>query len=386
MDQVPFFQHDLGEEEIAYIREVFKGNILTTGDFVREFEHGFASYLGSNHAVGLTSCTAALHLSLIAYGIGPGDEVITTPMSFIATATAIMQAGAMPVFVDVEEATGNIDAELIEQAITPKTKAILPVHLFGQMCDMRRIREIANKHDLVIIEDSAHCIEGQRDGVRPGELGDTACFSFYATKNMTCGEGGAVLTNSLEVAEKIALMRTHGMDKTANDREKHGYTHWDMPIFGWKYNMDNIQAAILLPQLKRVDRNLKNRTARALKYRDLLADTIAVSLLNAPSNTLSSHHLFPVRVRSEIRDDTVKHLLTHGIGVSVNYRPIHQFSYFKNHHHFAGLKFPVAEKIGSEILSLPLYPTMKMEMVDRVCTTLINWLTTLPQFNKSRFQ
>ena len=135
------------------------------------------------------------------------------------------------------------------------------------------------------------------------------------------------------------------MDKTANDREKHGYTHWDMPIFGWKYNMDNIQAAILLPQLKRVDRNLKNRTARALKYRDLLVDTIAVSLLNAPSNTLSSHHLFPVRVRSEIRDDTVKHLLTHGIGVSVNYRPIHQFSFFKNHHHFAGLKFPVAEKL-----------------------------------------
>ena len=187
---VPFYRHDLGEAELALLAEALKGEILTTGEYVVRFERQLADYLGRRHVLALNSCTGALHLSLLGLGIGPGDEVITTPMTFIATATAILEAGAKPIFVDVESDTGNIDAELIEAAITPRTKAIMPVHLYGLMCDMRALRVIADRYGLKIVEDAAHAIEGKRDGIGPAGLGETACFSFYATKNLTCGEGG----------------------------------------------------------------------------------------------------------------------------------------------------------------------------------------------------
>src|SRR5262249_39453218 len=173
--------------------------------------------------VGLTSRPGALHLALLALDIGPGDEVITTPMSFVATATAILEAGAMPVFVDVEPDTGNLDPHLVEAAITSRTKAILPVHLYGLMCDMRALKTIADRHGLRIIEDAAHCIEGMRDGVRPGELSDAACFSFYATKNLTCGEGGAITVNDDALAERLKLLRLHGMTRTAQESAREGY-------------------------------------------------------------------------------------------------------------------------------------------------------------------
>src|SRR5205823_9801106 len=189
------------------VAEVLSGPILTTGEYVARFERRFAEALGRRHCIAVTSCTGGLHLSLLALGIGPGDEVITTPMTFIATSTAIIEAGARPVFVDVEPTTGNLDATKVEAAITERTRAILPVHLYGQMCDMRALRDIANHHGLFIVEDAAHCIEGTRDGVRPGLLGDTACFSFYATKNLTCGEGGAVVCNDDALLEKLRLLR-----------------------------------------------------------------------------------------------------------------------------------------------------------------------------------
>ena len=167
-------------------------------------------------------------------------------MSFCATANSILQAGAMPVFVDVEENTGNLNAELIEKAITEHTKAILPVHLYGQMCDMHKIHAIAKKYNLIVIEDAAHCIEGERDGVRPGQLSHAACFSFYATKNITSGEGGAIVTNNTDKAQLLKMLRSHGIDKSAADRYTKHYRHWDMPVLGWKYNMDNIQACFSL--------------------------------------------------------------------------------------------------------------------------------------------
>ncbi len=203
MATIPFFMHDLGQAELDSIAEVLTGPILTTGETVARFERRFADYLGRRHCLGLTSCTGALHLSLVALGIGPGDEVITTPMTFIATATAILEAGAKPIFVDVEPDTGNLDAACIEAAITKHTRAIVPVHLYGQMCDMEAIRAIADRYGLYVIEDAAHCIEGERNGIRPGQLSHTACFSFYATKNLTCGEGGAVVTDDDALAEKL---------------------------------------------------------------------------------------------------------------------------------------------------------------------------------------
>ena len=215
---IPFYRHDLGEPEIEAVRKVLAGPILTTGEVVESFERRFAAYLGIQHALAVTSCTGALHLSLLALGIGPGDEVITTPMTFIASSTAILEAGATPVFVDVESQTGNLDANNIEAAITPRTKAILPVHLYGQMCDMVTIRKIADEHGLFVIEDAAHCLEGVRDGVKPGELGDTACFSFYATKNLTCGGGGGALAFSVmrqTRSQPYLLKSSAAMSKTS---------------------------------------------------------------------------------------------------------------------------------------------------------------------------
>src|SRR5436190_15951415 len=201
--KIPYFRHDLGKPEIDRLAKVLEGDILTTGAEVAEFEQRFAAYLGQRHAFALTSCTGALHLALLALDIGPGGEVITTPMSFVATATAILESGATPVFVDVEADTGNLDAARVEAAITPKTRAIMPVHLYGLMCDMRALRAIADKHGLRLIENAAHCIEGVRDGVRPGALSDAACFSFYATKNLTFGEGGAINVNHDKLVEQL---------------------------------------------------------------------------------------------------------------------------------------------------------------------------------------
>src|ERR1700758_1997602 len=205
--RIPYFRHDLGGAELACLASVLQGEILTTGDAVSEFEAKFAACLGVRYVLGVTSCTGALHMALLALDIGAGDEVITTPMSFVATATAILEAGATPVFVEVEADNGNLDPHPGEAAVNKKTQGNLPVPLYGLMCDMRALRAIADRHGLHIIEDAAHCIEGVRDGVGPGELGDAACFSFYATKNMTCGEGGAIVTDNEVLADRLVLLR-----------------------------------------------------------------------------------------------------------------------------------------------------------------------------------
>jgi UDP-4-amino-4-deoxy-L-arabinose-oxoglutarate aminotransferase len=366
---VPFFQHDLGRAEVDAVAEVLAGPILTTGDFVARFEREFAEYAGLKRALGVTSCTGALHLALLALGIGPGDEVITTPMTFIATATAILEAGAKPVFVDVEPETGNLDAARVEAAITKHTRALMPVHLYGQMCDMRALRAIADRRGLKIVEDAAHCVEGERDGVRPGQLGDTVCYSFYATKNLTCGEGGAIGTNDEALADKLRLLRLHGMDKTAADRAKEGYKHWDMVLLGWKYNMDNIQAALLLPQMARLESNWKKREDRSQRYRTKLA-AIGVSGPATLPGVRHAAHLFPVWIGSGRRDQVISALQSRGIGVVVNYRAIHRLSYFKATMGFKGGEFPAAEKIGDETISLPFFPGMTDAQQDEVVEAL----------------
>jgi dTDP-4-amino-4,6-dideoxygalactose transaminase len=372
MNKVPFFMHDLGQAELDAIAEVLAGPILTTGEWVTRFEQRFAEYLGVSQAIAVTSCTGALHLSLLALGIGAGHEVITTPMTFIATATAIIEAGARPVFVDVEPGTGNLDASLIEAAITERTRAIIPVHLYGQMCDMRALREIADHYGLAIIEDAAHCVEGARDGVRTGQLGDTACYSFYATKNLTCGEGGAVVTNNDNLADKLRLLRLHGMNKNANDRHREGYKHWDMTVLGWKYNMDNIQAAMLLPQLGRIEENWDKRRRVAKYYQEHLWDIPSLSQPKTLAGVDHAWHLFPVWIQDGQRDRVVQNLQANGISVMVNYRAIHLLTYFRETFGFQPGDFPIAERIGDASLSLPFYPNMPLEHVDRVIDQLRN--------------
>ncbi len=364
--QIPFFQHDLGEEELESLRRVLQGPILTTGKTVSDFEALFADYMGNRYCVAVTSCTGALHLSLTALGIGPGHEVITTPMTFIASSTAILQAGAKPVFVDVEENTGNIDLSRIPAAITDRTRAILPVHLYGQMVDMTTLHGISKKYNLHVIEDAAHCIEGVREGVKPGQLSDTACFSFYASKNITCGEGGAIVTNDKSLAERLKLLRHHGMNKTAADRHVEGYRHWDMIQFGWKYNLDNLHAALLIPQLKRIESNWRKRQAIADRYRELLEGVAGVRVIGIPSPLTHANHLFPIRVDGSIRDKVVQKLINQGVGVVVNYRAIHLLSYFSEQFGFKAGDFPIAEKFGNEVISLPMYPNLPLSSVERV--------------------
>ena len=368
--KVEFFKHNIDEEDIARAERVIRSIFLTTGEEVNIFEDALASYLGAKHAVGVTSCTAGLHLSLLAYDIGPGDEVITTPMTFIATANAILHVGAKPVFVDVEPETGNLDVRQIESVITPKTKAILPVHLYGQMCDMIAIRKIADQYGLVVIEDCAHTIEGTRDGTKPGQLGDTACFSFYATKNITSGEGGAVVTNSSEIAEKVKLLRLHGMTKNAAERYMAKYQHWDMELCGWKYNMDNIQASLLIGQLKRIENLLMRREEIAQRYEKAFSQIEEINFPKVLKNSRSARHLFTIWVKPSKRDEILGALQEEGVGVAVNFRAIHLLKFYREKFAYYRGMFPEAERIGDSTISIPLYPRLTDEEVRYVINSV----------------
>ncbi len=372
--KIEFFKHNIDELDIHRVSEVLKSIFLTTGSVVEEFERDLSFYLNVPHTIGVTSGTAALHLSLLAWGIGKGDEVITTPMSFCATANTILHASATPVFVDVEEETGNIQAELIEAKITKNTKAIIPVHLYGHMCDMKKIRKIADKYSLVVIEDAAHCIEGVRDDIRAGQLGDSACFSFYATKNITSGEGGAIGTKDPEKAELLKILRLHGIDKGAADRYTKRYQHWDMPVLGWKYNMDNIQAALLLGQLKKIDGLWKRRDDISRRYEDAFRNVKGVTLMETLEGCKHARHLFTIQVSPQRRDASLWFLQEREVGVAVNYRPIHLLKYYRETFGFKEGDFPVAERIGSRTISLPLYPQLEDKEVDYVIETITGGL------------
>jgi dTDP-4-amino-4,6-dideoxygalactose transaminase len=251
----------------------------------------------------------------------------------------------------------------------------MPVHLYGLMCDMPSLRSIADRHGLKIIEDSAHCIEAERDGVRPGKLGDTACFSFYATKNLTCGEGGALATDDSAAYERLKLLYLHGMTKTAYDRSREGYMHWDMVTLGWKYNMSNIEAGLLLPQFDRIDAKLKQRTLLAKRYDELLAKVSGVRRPASLPNTVHSRHVYAIRVPAEKRDRVIEELKANRIGCVVNYRAVHLMQYFREHFGHTPGEFPHAEGIGDETISLPFYPGMPLEDVDVVAEALDRALT-----------
>lgn len=371
MEKIEFFRHNIDEEDISRVSDVLRSIFLTNAGVTKSFEEKFEKYLSVEHVIAVNSCTAALHLSLLALDIGEGDEVITTPMSFIATSNAVLHAGATPVFVDVEPVYGNIDPSQVEAAITPKTKAILPVHLYGNMVDMRALRTIADRHALYLIEDAAHCIEGERDGVRVGELGDTACFSFYATKNITSGEGGAISCHTEEMAEKLKRLRLHGMSKDAASRHGGSYKHWDMVDLGWKYNTTDIQSALLIGQLEKIEDRHARRYQIARRYAEAF-DNAGIEYIGAAEGMKSACHLFTVLV--EERDRVITEMNANGIGVAVNYNPIHLTSYYRDRYGYKEGGFPVAESIGRRTISLPLFPLMRDDEVEYVIKALIGAL------------
>jgi UDP-4-amino-4-deoxy-L-arabinose-oxoglutarate aminotransferase len=285
-------------------------------------------------------------------------------MTFIATPNAVLHQGAEPVFVDVEPVAGNLDPALVEAAVTERTRAIMPVHLYGAMCDMRALREIADRRGLAIIADCAHALEARRDGLGSAGLADMACYSFYATKNLACGEGGAIALDDPESAERLKVLRLHGMSKQAASRYHDAYQHWDMLDLGIKANLSDLLASLLLPQLPRLEERLARREQIARRYEEALADAPGVDFPRVPPGARSARHLFTIWV--DERDRFLAELQKRGIGVAVNYRAVHLLTYYRRRFGFKPGDFPRAERIGERTLTLPLYPLMSDDETERV--------------------
>jgi dTDP-4-amino-4,6-dideoxygalactose transaminase len=375
--RVAFYRHNLGDEEKARVVAALDTPILTTGQAVAEAESALAAYLQVEHVVCLDSCTAALHLALIAHGIGPGDQVIVPAMTFVATANAVLMAGAEPVFADVDRQTGCITDETVAPHLTERTRAIIPVHLYGLLCDMESISICARDHDLFVIEDSAHCLEARRGSVRPGSHSHCACFSFYATKNITCGEGGALATHDHELADRVRRLALHGLTTSAYDRYGQRYQHWDMPEWGWKYNLDNIRAALLLPQITRLDERWQRRRQVAEQYEAAFADVAGVEFPKVPQAEWSARHLFTIWVDPQRRDQILADLQQRQIGVAVNYRAVHLLQYYARQFGYRRGDFPAAESIGDRTISLPFYPQLTNDEIERVVNAVANSVTAL---------
>jgi len=363
------------EPEIDEVVNCMRRRWIGTGPKVYEFEEDFKKFKGTKHAIALNSCTAALHLSMFAAGIGQGDEVITTPMTFCATVNAIIHCGATPVLADCDRMTMNILPEEIEKKITARTKAILPVHFAGRCCDMDAIMEIARKYDLLVIEDCAHAIESEYHGQKAGTFGDIACFSFYVTKNVITGEGGMVVTDDDRFAERIKVLGLHGMSKDAWKRfSDDGYKHYQVIHAGYKYNMMDIQAAIGIHQLKRVDKYWLHRQNIWEKYNEAFKDLPCVTPTEPEPDTRHAYHLYTPLIDidrlGKARDWVLNALTAENIGVGVHYLPAHLHPYYRKMFGWKEGDFPNAEWIGKQTLSLPLSAALNEIDVDDVIISL----------------
>ena len=378
--KVEFYRHQLGEEELNGVKEVLSSLFLTTGPKTREFEQSFASYLGVDGCLGVTSWTMGNFITLKALDIGPGDKVLTTPLTYVATANTILHVGAEPVFADVDPITGNLDPEAARKALTANkgVKAMIVVHLYGQMADMKALSELAKEFGVFLIEDCAHCVEGVRDGVRPGQLSDAAAFSFYATKNMTCAEGGAIVTNNQSLLERIRPLRLHGVDTYAMDQRKDGiYRHWDMTELGYKCNMHDLSAALLLPQLARIEETRKSRERLCKRYDKLLQGLDSIEIIPEIAGSTHACHLYTIRVDPGKRDRMLTELSLRGVGVGVNFRVVHLMAYYVERFGFEEGIFPMAERIGASTISLPLYPALREEEQEYVVGTIKSILSEI---------
>lgn len=368
---LPFSLPSLGPEEEKEVIDTLRSGWLTTGPRTHRLEGMFKDYLGSKHAVCVNSCTAALHLCLAALGIKEGDEVITSPITWPATANVILHVGARPVFADVELDTLNIDPELIEKKISKKTKAIIPVHMAGQPCDMERIFKIAKKHKLFVIEDAAHAIGASYKDKKIGVLSDLTCFSFYPIKNMTTIEGGLVTTANAALAEKIAILSLHGVSKGAWKRyDKSFEGHAEVLYPGFKYNMSDVQAAIGLHQLPKLDTFIQQRGWIAQQYDDAFGSIEEIRLPKQIPNIKHAHHLYIIMLDIEklkiSRDLFIEAMKKENIGTGIHFRSLHIQPYYKKTFNFKDKDFPNAAYLSERIFSLPLYPKMSQYDIDTV--------------------
>lgn len=357
---IPIAKPLIGIEEKNAVMKVLESGVIAEGTKVSEFEKAFAQYIGVNYSVALNSGTAALHLALLAHKIGDGDEVITTPFTFIATANSVLFTGAKPVFVDIEENTFNINPDNINEKITPKTKAIIPVHLFGHPADMKAICEIAEDHNLIIIEDACQAHGAKFDGKYVGSFG-TGAFSFYPTKNMTTGEGGIITTNNPHVYDRAKLLKSHG------SRQK--YMH---EMLGYNFRMTDLAASIGIEQLKKLDMFTRLRQKNADYLNSGLKDITGIVTPVTKKNCEHVYHQYTIRVSGKCamdRDTLVKVLNEKGIGAGIYYPlPVHKQPVYKELNYTDSL--PIAEKMSKEVFSLPVHPAVSETDLDYIITTI----------------
>ena len=384
MRQIAFHRPLMGPEEEREVLDTLRSGWITTGPKAKRFEQEIAEYVGAKHALALSHCTGALHLALWALGIGPGDEVITTPYTFTATAEVLGYLGARPLFVDVDPGTFNINPARIEEVLEsgkhPRVRAIEPVHFAGQPCDMDRICAIARRHNLKIVEDAAHAIGAARhmEGrgmAKIGTIGELTCFSFYATKNFTTAEGGAITTADDALAEKIAIASLHGMNRDAWKRyDKSGSWYYEIHDTGFKYNLSDVHAAIGLAQLKRADEFMRRRSEIARAYTEAFKGEDALQPPYVEPGLEHAWHLYVLRLRPERlrvgREQFVELLRERGVGTSVHCIPLNTMDFYQKTYGYRTGDFPVAEDIFSRCLSLPIYAAMSAEDVSYVIDTV----------------
>lgn len=361
---IPIAKPYIGEEEINAVVNVLKSGTIAQGPKVRELEEKFARFCGAKYAVAVNSGTAALHSALYVAGIGEGDEVITTPFTFIATTNTMLMQRAKPVFADIDEETFNIDPEKIKQKITKKTKAIMTVDLYGRACDYDEIKSVAEGKNLKIIEDACQAVDADYKGAKAGNLGDIAGFSFYATKNIACGEGGILTTNNEEYAENAKLFRQHGRSKM---------TSYEYTSLGYNYRATDISAAIMLEQLKKLHFITKIRIENAAYLSKGLQSTKGIKVPSAEKGNTHVFHQYTIRVQDGFRlsrDKLAEYLSEKGIGNGIYYpKPLHLLEHYKRFGYKAG-DFPVAEKASKEVLSLPVHPYLTKEQMDLIISTI----------------
>ncbi|MDQ1852316.1 DegT/DnrJ/EryC1/StrS family aminotransferase [Bacillus stercoris] len=369
---LPYSLPLIGKEEIQEVTETLESGWLSKGPKVQQFEKEFAAFVGAKHAVAVNSCTAALFLALKAKGIGPGDEVITSPLTFSSTANTIIHTGATPVFADIDENTLNIDPVKLEAAVTPRTKAVVPVHFGGQSCDMDAILAIAQKHGLFVLEDAAHAVYTTYKHRMIGSIGDATTFSFYATKNLATGEGGMLTTDDEELADKIRVLSLHGMSKAAWNRySSNGSWYYEVESPGYKMNMFDLQAALGLHQLKRLDDMQKRREEIAGRYQTAFQQIQGLITPFVHDDGRHAWHLYVLQVDEKKAGVTRSEMITalkdeYNIGTSVHFIPVHIHPYYQKQFGFKESDFPNAMNYYKRTLSLPLYPSMSDDDVHDV--------------------
>ena len=360
---LPFSRPSFGEEEKRELIATLESGWITTGPRVSRFERELSRFVGSAHAVCVDSCTAALHLALAVLDLKPGDEVITSPLTFCSTVNAVIHAGGTPVLADVEPDTLNLDPEAVRGAVGDRTRAVIPVHFGGHPCDMDPLRDLARAEGLTVIEDAAHALGAAYKGRAVGTLGDAACFSFYATKNMTTAEGGALVTENEETAKKIRALALHGMDRDAWDRYTSvGSWYYEVLFPGFKYSMTDLDAALGLQQLRRLPGFNQRRRELAKLYDEGFAGHPAVSIPANRPDVENVYQLYPIRLRlSELTVDRsrfIQELKSENIGASVHFIPIHYHPAYRDRLHHPRGSLPVSETAYEALISLPIYPAM----------------------------